>query len=274
MRVQNYIRSNSPLTDDQIFSVAPSVFAAEAHASRSARYTYLPTIDVLRGLRAEGFEVYSASQSRTRDVTRREFTKHMLRLRRGDAMTKIGDEAPEIVMVNSHDGTSAYDLLGGVFRLACLNGMVVPASLIDSVKVYHKGDVRTDVIEGVFSIVGEFDRIDASMSRMKAIDLRPAEQSALADAAIVAKYGKNDQGAYPVTAAQVLTPRRYDDNRSDLWTTFNRVQENMIRGGLRTRSANGRRMRTREVTGISQNVQLNQALWTLAEQMATIKEAA
>lgn len=33
-------------------------------------------------------------------------------------------------------------------------------------------------------------------------------------------------------------------------------------------------MRTREVAGISQNVQLNRALWTLAEQMKVLKAAA
>jgi len=59
-----------------------------------------------------------------------------------------------------------------------------------------------------------------------------------------------------------------------VWTTFNRIQENVVRGGLHGRSANGRRMSTREVTAIDGNVKLNRALWTLAERMAEIKAAA
>ncbi len=77
------------------------------------------------------------------------------------------------------------------------------------------------------------------------------------------------------TAKQILTPRRHDDNKSDLWATFNRVQENVIKGGLRgvTVKANGERQnrKTREVNGIDQNVRLNRALWTLAEKMAELK---
>ena len=68
--------------------------------------------------------------------------------------------------------------------------------------------------------------------------------------------------------------RRFDDRRPDLWSVFNRTQENLVRGGLETRSANGRRMRTREVRGISENVQLNRALWTLANEMVKLKAAA
>lgn len=47
--------ADSPLSDDQIRRVAPSIFADGKHESRSERYTYIPTIEVLRGLRNEGF---------------------------------------------------------------------------------------------------------------------------------------------------------------------------------------------------------------------------
>jgi hypothetical protein len=69
--------------------------------------------------------------------------------------------------------------------------------------------------------------------------------------------------------------RRYDDRASDLWTTFNAVQENVIRGGITAmgRNATGQRRRvtTREVNGIDQNRSLNRALWMLAERMAELK---
>ena len=35
------LRSDAPLTEDQIRRVAPSIFAPDKHASRSARYTYI-----------------------------------------------------------------------------------------------------------------------------------------------------------------------------------------------------------------------------------------
>jgi hypothetical protein len=63
--------------------------------------------------------------------------------------------------------------------------------------------------------------------------------------------------------------------RADLWTTFNVVQENIIRGGLRgrKRSSNGRmrNMTTRPVKALDRNIKLNQALWVLTEKMAELK---
>ena len=50
-----------PLTDDEIRAAAPSVFAENKHGSRSDRYTYIPTIDLLVGLRKEGFEPFYAA---------------------------------------------------------------------------------------------------------------------------------------------------------------------------------------------------------------------
>ena len=69
----------------------------------------------------------------------------------------------------------------------------------------------------------------------------------------------------------MLEPRRRDDVRSDLWSTFNRVQESLVNGGLPGRGATGRRMHTRPVQGIDQSVKLNRALWMLAEEMRQLK---
>lgn len=265
----NQLRADRPLEDEQLRRIAPSIFAEAAHDSRSARYTYIPTIDVLSALRKEGFMPYQVAQSRVRDESRRDFTRHMLRLRRADVVARqVGDEIPEIVLVNSHDGTSSYQMMAGLFRLVCTNGLVVGSS-VNEIRVHHSGNIVGRVIEGAYTVVEEFGRVQASAESMKAIELSEGEQRAFGQAAIVAKYGEQD--AYPVTVDQALLPRRYDDKGGDLWRVFNRTQENLVRGGLRTRSATGRRQRTREVVGITQNVQLNRALWTLAEEMAKLK---
>ncbi|MFM9755269.1 DUF932 domain-containing protein, partial [Streptomyces turgidiscabies] len=61
------------------------------------------------------------------------------------------------------------------------------------------------------------------------------------------------------------------DRKNDLWAVFNRVQENLVKGGLNGRTANGRNQRTRPVQGIDQNLRLNRALWLLAEGMRQLK---
>jgi len=73
-----------------------------------------------------------------------------------------------------------------------------------------------------------------------------------------------------------LAPRRREEtNANDLFSVFNIVQENTIKGGIvvRTRDERGyiKRVTTREVKSIDQNIKLNKALWTLSEKMMELK---
>ncbi|CAB1371238.1 conserved hypothetical protein; CP4-57 prophage (plasmid) [Denitratisoma oestradiolicum] len=260
-------RADRPLSDEEIRAVAPSIFAEAAHESRSSRYTYIPTIDVLNGLRREGFQPFMACQTRVRDDGKREHTKHMIRLRHADQIA--GREANEIILLNSHDGTSSYQMLAGMFRFVCQNGMVCGETTND-IRVRHNGDVVGEVIEGAFKVLDSFETIGEQREAMQALTVNPGEQAAFARAALMLKYDE-DAGAAPVTETQVLAPRRFEDRRDDMWTTFNRVQENLLKGGLRGRNRAGRTTTTRPVNGIDQNVKLNRALWVLAEEMRRLK---
>lgn len=75
------INQDKPLTNDQLIRVAPSIFAVDKHVSRSQRYAYIPTIQVVEGLRSEGFMPFFACQSKSRIEGKSEFTKHMIRFR-------------------------------------------------------------------------------------------------------------------------------------------------------------------------------------------------
>lgn len=260
------VRSDRPLSDDQIMGVAPSIFAGGKHESRSERYTYIPTIDVLDGLRREGFQPFMVCQTRVRQAERRDHTKHMIRLRHGDRIT--GREANEIILLNSHDGSSSYQMLAGMFRFVCHNGMVCGDTVSD-LRVPHKGDVVGRVIEGAFTVLDTFDAVNGQREAMQDVNLNTGEQTAFARAALALRY--DDDNPAPVTEDQVLVPRRFEDRRSDLWTTFNRVQENMTKGGLRGRARSGRATTTRAVTGIDQNVKLNRALWVLADELRRLR---
>ena len=261
------LRSDHPLSDDQIRAVVPSIYAETPHESRSQRYSYIPTAAVLAELRKEGFQPFMACQSRVRHEDRRDYTKHMLRLRHASQID--GTEANEIILLNSHDGTSSYQMLAGMFRFVCQNGLVCGDTFAD-VRVPHKGNVTDHVIEGAYEVLDGFERVQHSRDAMHAITLDDGEAEVFARSALTLKY--DDPGkSLPITESQVLRPRRFDDNRSDLWSIFNRVQENLVKGGLTSRTANGRQRQTRPVQGIDQNVRLNRALWLLAEGLRQLK---
>ncbi|OQP75351.1 hypothetical protein IA54_011160 [Xanthomonas phaseoli pv. syngonii LMG 9055] len=262
------LRSDYPLTDDQIHRVAPSIFADAPHESRSQRYAYIPTAAVLAELRKEGFQPFMVTQTRVRDEGKREHTKHMLRLRHASQIN--GAEANEIVLLNSHDGTSSYQMLAGMFRFVCSNGLVCGDTVAD-VRVPHKGDVSGHVIEGAYEVLRGFDRVNDSRDAMRAIALDEGEAEVFARSALALKYDPTGNKPAPITESQILMPRRFDDRRPDLWSVFNRTQENLTKGGLHGRSANGRRQQTRPVQGIDSDVRLNRALWMLADGLRQLK---
>ncbi|WP_232440454.1 DUF932 domain-containing protein [Burkholderia ubonensis] len=215
------LRSDTPLSNDQIASVAPSILATEKHESRSERYTYIPTIAVLDGLRKEGFEPFFVCQTRVRDEGKREHTKHMIRLRHASQIN--GAEANEIILLNSHDGTSSYQMIAGMFRFVCKNGMVCGETLAD-IRVPHKGNIVDNVIQGANDVLDGFDLIREQKEGMQAVTLKPEEQALFAEAALSLKYEPSADVPAPITPDQLLRARRIEDRNDDLWTTFNRVQ--------------------------------------------------
>lgn len=275
-RASRILRSKSPLTDEQLQNVAPSIFAAGAHSSRSSHYSAISTSEVLTQLRKAGFQPFAVTQGGSRDEEKLGSTKHMLRLRHESTMSaSVGDTFQEIVLVNSHDGTSSYQLMAGLFRLVCSNGMVVgDGGGFDEVRVRHTGNVIPAVIDGCIEILDQLPKVSAVVQDWRALQLTNGEQAALASAALAIRYDDNA----PVPAEKLLTVRRSDDSAPTLWNTLNTIQENVIRGGLgyTLRDGNGRRKqfrRTGEVRGIDNSVKLNRGLWVLAQEMAKLKSA-
>lgn len=269
------------LTENEMYKLAPSIFATTAHESRSDRFRPIPTIEILRGLQKEGFMPVGVQQSTTRDVGKVNYTKHLIRLRRLDdgKVYNVGDNVHEILLKNANDGSSVYDLLSGLFRVRCLNSLVSQSETLAALKVRHSGDVQTKVIEGTYRVLEEAERTLAAPQDWSQINLGNDERRIFAEAAHMIRFADAEGNVEtPIRPAQLLIPRRRDDQARDLWTTFNVTQENVIRGGLTGYNVDewgyrGRRTTTREVKGIDQNVKLNKALWHLAEEMAKLKSA-
>jgi hypothetical protein len=211
------------------------------------------------------------AQSRSRIAGKTEYTKHLIRMRHA-GLSNARPEANEIILINSHDGASSYQMLAGVFRFVCCNGLVW-GTVSNDIRIPHKGNVQDHVIEGAFRVLDDFEAVDASTDAMKSLTLNGDEERAFATAALTLRYGERSEGQppAPITAEQLIEARRPEDRGHSLWTTFQRVQENALRDGQPGRSTQGRRVRTREVASIDRGVSLNRALWVLAEGMRKLK---
>jgi len=272
------------LTEDEMRKIAPSIFAVTAHESRSARFMPIPTIEVLRGLMQEGFMPVGVKQGNTRDPGKADFTKHLIRLRRldDDVKHKVGDTVCEVLLKNANDGTAAYDIMAGMFRIRCSNSLVAHTSTLESARVRHSGDVQTKVIDATYKVLNEAHNLLAAPQDWSQLAMSRDESLVLAEAAHVLRFADSDGEVHtPFQPQQLLTPRRHGDQNADLWTTFNVVQENVIRGVPQSeqrrtwhRSEDGRRMRRasmREIGNIDGSVKLNKALFVLTARMAELK---
>ncbi len=279
------LRSSSPdgLSLDEMRARLPAIFADHPHHTTSEKYVYISTADLINKLAEEGFVPHEARVSRSRSFHKQPFAKHMIRFRSGTGLQalRVNDTFFEVVMRNAHDGSGAYDFLAGLFRLTCLNGNTIGEGTIASVHVRHAGNrqrILDKVAEGAVAVLSNAQLALEAPRKWSEIELDRDEQVAFAESARIARFG-DAQGRVnsPITAAQLLIPRRPEDIGNSLWQVFQRTQENAVRGGLSAigHNSNGqlRRSTTREIKGIDNDIKLNQALWVLADRMAKLKEA-
>lgn len=252
------------LSVQDLRTIAPAIFAPTAHERMSARYTFIPTEKVLTGLMQAGFVAVDARQMHTRKSDPR-YARHIVRLRRRFETVSLRDAIPEILFLNSHDGTSAYQIRLGLYRVVCTNGLIVSRGAFPAWRVSHRGDIVDEVVAGALELSERFEQLALRVERMEQRRLVKDEQLQLAEQALALRFP--DVALAGMAPSQLLHGRRIEDLHDDLWSVFNRIQENLLVGGLSRRSATGRLVRTRRITSIREDVRLNSGLWDLAEAM-------
>lgn len=258
--------TTATLTRDDLRTAAPSVFASAPWQAMSGRYRMVPTIEVVDMLAERGFRPVRAYQATSRTPDKRAYSKHLIRFRHEESLAPghAGEESPELVLTNSHDGTSAYRFLAGVFRLVCGNGLIVQSADFGSISVRHSGgsDLRKLIADATRRVADEAPRTLETIGAWKGVELSREQRLAFAEAAWELKPNPS------IRPSHLLIPRRLEDDRPDLWHTLNRVQENLIRGDLRGRNERGRRVRTRPIRSVDADLRINRGLWRLAEGLA------
>ncbi|HEX4050680.1 MAG TPA: DUF932 domain-containing protein [Steroidobacteraceae bacterium] len=243
---------------------APAVFAPSADERRSLKYTFIPTAQILAGLGQAGFVPVEARQTATRSASPLH-ARHVVRLRRRFETVQLRDSIPEIVFLNSHDGSSAYQLRVGLFRVVCTNGLIVSRGAFPTFSVAHRGNVVEDVVAHALGISERFDALATQVECMERRRLAEDEQIRFAEQALALRFP--DRALAGLAASQLLNCRRVEDAGDDLFSILNRVQENLLRGGLNRRSGSGRLVQMRRITSIRQDMRINSALWEAAAQM-------
>lgn len=238
-----------------------SVLAAHAAPTMSSRYVHVNSHEVVRLMEAEGFYVAAAKTAapRARDPM---YARHSLEFRHQDAR-EVNGATPRVIFVNSHDGTTAATAMAGMYRFVCSNGLVVGQTM-ESVKQRHSGDAAYELINRMRSLAKNTEGLFGKIDQWSRKDLSKAQRHEFARYAAQLRW--NDSGLFE--PEELLRVRREEDDRGDLWTTFNRLQENTVRGGLVGLSRSGRQATSRPLTDIQRDLTYNAQLWQLADELA------
>lgn len=263
MRTNLNIRKEMTLED--IRNVAPSVFAEHAYEGVSDRYEFIKTSDIVEKMMTEGFIPVMAADCKVKNATKKGFAKHVIKFRHSSLLNTTNTEVPELVLTNSHDRTSAYVLQAGIFRIVCSNGLVVASELYEKLSVKHMGNNADKVLEGSFKIIENIPVVMQQIDQWKGLQVSPELQI---------EYAKQAVALAPTTLEfspeRVLDFRRQEDKGNDLYTVFNRVQENLLAGGMVGQSKTGKFRAARAITGLNADNKLNQDLWKLTENTAKL----
>jgi hypothetical protein len=241
----------------------------------SDRYSLIPTTDICNTLQEAGWEFTSGTARRTRSEARSLTAAHVLRFR-NQSLPKVGDNIIEAVILNSHDGTTAFEMGFGVYRLACANGLIIRTASLSGFRLTHSSLNLDNVFYAARAMSARAPQVAEIISRWQEIKLDEEQQLSLIRKSLTARW---DNIAFADMDA-VIRPQRAEDTGSDLWTSFNRIQERVIRGGmevtlLRTITnedgTEGRDLSRRKATAIRgaiKQVRLNQELFQIAESFA------
>lgn len=256
------------LNDETLRRQAPSIFAEGPMFGVSRRYTFVPTAQIVEGLRKQDWVPVNVEEQHIRKEARRGFQKHLIRFRRAQQIHTLDEWNVELVLLNSHDTGCAYQLHAGIYRRICSNGLVLSEGSFQAIRFRHSGLTTDAVVEASFQVLDSIPKVGELVYRFSERFLDARQALTLAAHALRLRY--EGSGEAPVDPETLLKARRPEDERTDLWTTLNRLQENLIRGGASDfhRDRRGKLRSVRALRGIDSRVSLNKGLWGLAERIA------
>lgn len=280
------VQSSRPiraLSLDQLRYIAPSIFAERPRPGVSQRYSFVSTAQVVDLLQGEGWEPVKATEQKVRIEQRAGYQMHEIRFaRRSDLESRsfhVGESRLEMILQNAHDGTRAYRIDAGLFRLVCSNGLVVSDSAFAHVAIRHLDVSAERFLTAAQAVAENSPKVLDVVTRWSNVLMSETARKEFASKALALRWGSEKNVRQLLKPEALLIPARSADHGGDLWRTFNTVQEKLLNGGTRywgfIRTPEGEvatnrfvRNTTRQVAGLQEGQKLNKRLWALAEEFS------
>jgi hypothetical protein len=196
------------------------------------RYQLVKTADIVSQLEAKGYVVDSFKANKVRKQSKQGYQKHTVRLSNETTLQKVGDTRLQLVLINSHDGTTPLKLSLGFFRLVCSNGAVV-GETFESYTIKHIGkSVPAQVEEALERIVAQAEKLRNVITAMQNVQMTSVDIRELEQKAVEMRASKLSNSERVLEGFTMPVIKRQEDESNDLYTVFQRTQEALIRGGI------------------------------------------
>lgn len=260
--------TTSFLSDTALRRSCPAAFAEHPAAHVSENYHFVPSTQIIDQMKT--FEYFAiGTMSEKAKVKQAGATVKTLSSTGAHSITfepkeqnLVGPKGIgrlQITMLNSHDTSRRLQLRAGIFRLVCANGLVAGASFA-SVNLTHLNSTMAGVDDAISKVIESTKKVEKLIGQMAKRQLTGKQQLKFAESAMTVRYG--DESKWKIKPAQLLGVRRPEDDDASLWVVFNRIQENVLRGGLRSELTG---FETVPVVSPVTNFATNASLWDVAE---------
>ena len=235
----------------------PAAFGKEKFEERTSKYNLISTDNIMGIFQENGWFPSKTQQVKSRTRSQ-DVVKHLITFR-NENIPKVNDIIPEINLINSHDGSSTFRLMAGLYRFVCSNGLIVSESEFASFRIRHSSQAPDKIDSAIKEIVEIVPLITAKSEEMNTIIMNPVDRLDLSSN-IIERVWENS-GSKPFEPAQLIQARRDEDKENTLWNTYNSIQENLIKGGLIGTTSTNKKRKMRGITNIDKNIKINQILW-------------
>lgn len=266
-----------PLSMEDIAQRAPSVFSTTQAEHLSDRYGQVTTADAIGILADYGYNPVQAVQKRPRKACTAEHSHHLIAFSNRNSGMGGTDGESEVLLYNSHDGSSSLKMMAGYFRFVCSNGLIMGEGF--NAKMRHYKSTTNGFEDMLKGILESLPTMLQRIRTMQETEVSYSQVDEFSNAALATRwsdkdvsYTQGDKGIYydHVSVQDVSVPVRYEDKGLNAWNVFNVAQERIVRGGVRVfsvtdRSPHGTIRKARPIGSVKENVRVNQQLWDAAE---------
>lgn len=202
----------------------------EAYGDVSSRYIATSTMEII-----EEFQKYSDFKSVgfgkafVRKQEKEGFQKHMVMLQ--DSQSDMVDGNLRIVLFNSNDRSTSMRLYMGYYRDACANDCVFGDDIMEPIFIRH---TKKDWQHSIAGMMAEYEQVkattEAMIERMMKRQLTYRDMSLLAERVSTELLG--DITGKILDPSQLNIAHRTEDLGKDAWSTYQRLQYNLMQGGV------------------------------------------